>query len=238
MKYLLFTVLITLNSIAHSQWLPSTDFKNEIGRITAILNNQESIDSLVERAYQASGLLKAFDQEIGIYKEEIVQKSRNWANSFRLGVNIFSANTSYSLDNESITTIGVLPNVGLSLVIDPEKVINRKSYMRQASHKRDRSIKLQEDHKQRIRLEVLNHYYQYLSLLECLVLQEHTLNTRKQHLDVLEVEFRNGSATYDELLVVQNQYNLWEEQITKNRIATTQKRHDIEVILGLKRKAL
>ncbi|MBV6645096.1 MAG: TolC family protein [Cyclobacteriaceae bacterium] len=235
MKYLLSVTIywMLLPCIAHAQDSDSLNFELEIGRVSAIINNETILDSLVVSAHKASGLLRAFDEEIGMYEEEILQKRRNWVNSFRFGINIFSASTSYSSDNESITTLGVLSNVGLSLVIDPEKIVNRGSYVRQAQRKRDRSAMLRKDHQQRIKGAILNHYYHYLSMLECLVLQEHTLNTRKQHLAFMEVEFRNGTATYDQLLVVQNQYNLWEEQYVKSRIGAMRKRREIEVILGL-----
>lgn len=209
-----------------------SDYQQEIWRVTHIINDPIIIDSLVQRVNEYSGLLKSFDQEMLMYDEEITQKKRNWVSSFRLGLNIISADTYAGYNNESVTDLGVLPNLGVTLSIDPEKFVNRKSYVRQATNKRQRSYHLQQDHKQRLKKEVLGLYYDYFLMLETIVLKEHTLNTRKQHLDVMEVEFRGGTVTYDQVLVVQNQYNLWETEYTKSKIQALKKRSEIEVMLG------
>ncbi len=209
-----------------------SELQQEIWRVTHIINDAHILDSLVQRVYKHSGLLKAFDEEMGMYDEEVLQKKRNWVSSFRLGLNILSANTYAGYEDQSVTDIGVLPNLGVTLTIDPEKFVNRKSYVRQATNKKQRSFYLQQDHKQRLKKEILGLYYDYLQMLECIVLKEHTLNTRKQHLSYMEVAFRGGTVTYDQLLVVQNQFNLWEAEYTKSRIQARKKRSEIEVMLG------
>ncbi len=207
-------------------------YDDEIHRILDILDNEEVIDSLANRVFINSGLIHAFDEEMGMYEEEELQKSRNWFSSFRMGVSVFSANTYTGPDNESITSVGVLPNIGLSITVDPEKLVNRKSLMRMANHKRQRSYHLQADHKQRLKTEILNHYFQYLTMLECLVLKQKTLHTREQRLNVIEIAFKNGNATYDEVMVVQNQYDLWNEELTKSRIEALRKKKEIEILIG------
>ncbi len=234
MKTLLSLVLIVQLqlSLSAQELENESDYQQEIWRVTHIIKNPIILDSLVHRVHEQSGLLKSFDEEILMYDEEILQKKRNWVSSFRVGLNLISADTYAGYNNESITDVGVLPNLGVTLSIDPEKFVNRKSYVRQATNKRQRTYHIQQDHKQRLKKEILGLYYDYLMMLEGIVLKEHTLNTRKQHLNVLEVEFRGGIATYDELLVVQNQYNLWEAEYSKSRIQALKKRSEIEVMLG------
>lgn len=228
-----FVLLVLFNFGLYGQDLENeSDYQQEIWRVTHIIKDPVILDSLVQRVNEHSGLLKAFDEEMGMYDEEIAQKKRNWISSFRLGLNIISADTYAGYNNESITDVGVLPNLGVTLSIDPEKFINRKSYVRQATNKRQRSYYLQQDHKQLLKKEILGLYYDYLMMLEGIVLKEHTLNTRKQHLEVMEIEFRGGTAKYDELLVVQNQYNLWEAEYSKSRIQALKKKSEIEVMLG------
>lgn len=212
--------------------ITDTDYKQEIRRITGIIKNPILLDSLVQRGYDESGLLSAFDEEMSMYDEEIAQKKRNWLSSFRLGINIISANTYSGLNNESVTDVGVLPNLGATIAIDPEKFINRKSYVKQATNKRERSFYLQVDHKQRLKTEILGLHYDYLMMLEGILLKEQTLNTRKQLMQLIEVQFRGGTSTYDELLIVQNQYNLWEDEYSKARYQALKKRSEIEVMLG------
>ena len=227
-------IIGSFSLLANSQELKKeSDYQHEIWRVTNIINNHSILDSLVARVHEHSNLLMAFDQEIGMYEEEIIQKKRNWITSFRVGLNIFSAETYSGNNNESITNVGILPNLGVSLSIDPENFVNRKSYVRQATNKQQRSYHLQQDHKQRLKKEILGLYYDYLLMLEGLVLKEQTLNTRKQHLDYMEIEFRGGTVSYDQLLSVQNQYNLWITEFSKSRIQALKKRSEIEVMLGL-----
>lgn len=235
MKYLASIILVLqFQTGVYGQNLETqADFQHEISRVRHIIDNPPVLDSLVRLVYDQSGLLRSFDQEMGIYDEEILQKKRNWVSSFRLGLNLVSAETYVSNNDQSITNIGVLPNLGLTLAIDPEKFVNRKSYVRQATNKKQRSYYLQQDHKQRLKKEILNLHFDYLIMLECIVLKEHTLNTRKQHLSVMEVEFKGGTATYDQLLIVQNQYNLWETEYVKSKILALKRKREIEVILGL-----
>jgi outer membrane protein TolC len=232
-KLLNLAVVVLLHFGLHAQDLENeSDYQQEIWRVTHIIKDPIILDSLVQRVHEHSGLLKAFDEEMEIYDEEIAQKKRNWISSFRVGINIISANTYAGTNDQSVTDVGVLPNLGVTLSVDPEKFVNRKSYVRQAINKKQRSYYLQQDHKQRLKKEILGLYYDYLMMLEGIVLKEQTLNTRRQHLDVLEVEFRGGTATFDLILVVQNLYNLWEAEYSKSRIQALKKRSEIEVILG------
>ena len=104
--------------------------------------------------------------------------------------------------------------------------------MDQALNKRQRSYYLQQDHKQALKNEILGDYYDYLLLLESLVAKERTLITRKQHLDFMEIGFRGGTVTYDQLMVVQNQFNLWESEVIETRIEARKKKSHIQVLLG------
>ena len=231
------SVTILTGALAQVPFGESMDTKDqmrEIMKVTHILHDQDILDSLVERVYQNSGLLKSFDQEILMYEEERLQKQRNWVSSFRFGVNLFSAQTTLDGNEQSVTTLGVLPNVGLTMAVDPEKLVNRRSYIRQADNKRYRSEYLQEDHKQRLKNEILGHYYDYLTLLESVMIKEQTLETRRQHVQAMEVEFKNGDASIQELLIVENQLHLMEEDLMKANLLTLRKKSEIEVLLGLK----
>jgi outer membrane protein TolC len=220
--------------VQFSESLTSQDQMREIMKVTHILHDDDILDSLVNRVYENSGLLKSFDQEILMYEEERLQKKRNWVSSFRFGVNLFSAQTTLGSDEQSITTYGLLPNVGLTMAVDPEKLVNRRSYIRQAETKRERSANLQADHKQRLKKEILGHYYDYLTLLESVVIKEKTLETRRQHVQAMQVEFKNGDAPIQQLLIVENQLHLMEEDLMKANLLTMKKKSEIEVLLGLK----
>ncbi|MFT4738542.1 MAG: outer membrane protein TolC [Cyclobacteriaceae bacterium] len=233
-KILVVLLSLTLALTASAQTESyNEDFQKEIWRVTQIIGSPELLDSLVSRIHSSSHLIKAFDQEIAMLNEGIIQKKRDWISSFRLGLNIFSADTYVGGNNESITNVGVLPHLGATISLDPERLINRKSFVRQATNQRQRVYHLQQDHKQRLKKEIIDRYYDYLMALESIVLNEQTLNTRKQHLSMMEVEFRGGNVTYDQLLLVQNQYNIWETEYMKSKISALKKRSEINIMLSL-----
>ena len=167
-----------------------------------------------------------------LYDEEYLQKKRNWVSSFRLGVNLFSASTSLNQDDQSFTTYGVLPNVGLNLTIDPAQLVNRKSMMRQAENKKTQTFFQQEDQKQMLKVRILNLYYEYLAMLESILIRQHSLDARKQYLRVFEIDFKNGNRTLDELLVIQHQVYLAEESLMKGHVQSMKMKSEIEILLG------
>lgn len=239
MKYLIFTwmcAIWSLTAVAQEETFQITNIQTEkeILEVTYILHSEDILDSIVNRVIMNSNLLKAIDQEIMMYDEEILQKKRSWVSSFRLGVNLFSANTSLDQTNESITTYGLLPNVGLNLTIDPEKLVNRKSYMRQSANKREYSRFIKADSRQTLKKDILNHYYDYLSLLETVNIRQHGYETRKQQQEYLDSSFRNGEASYSELLIAENQVHLAKEALMKASIDAMKKRSEISVLTGLK----
>jgi outer membrane protein TolC len=217
-----------------SQLKPAAEYQSEILKVTHILDDHHILDSIVEKAYLNAPVVRAFDQEMELYDEEYLQKKRDWVSSFRLGVNIFSATTDVTSESQSVTSLGILPNLGLNLSIDPAKLVNRKSSMRQAEDKKMRSYYLQQDQKQVLKSKIVSLYYEYLSSLEASVIRQQSLDTRKQYHDVFEVEFRNGNKTYDELLSIQHQVYLAEESLMRGHIQSMKMKSQIEIYLGIK----
>ena len=208
--------------------------EQEILTVTKVLYSEEILDSLVEEMVNNSNLLHAIDQEVQMFDEEILQKKRSWVSSFRLGVNLFSANTTLDQENQSLTTYGVLPNVGLNLTIDPEKLVNRKSYVRQSTNKREYHYYMLEDSKRTLKKDILNHYFDYLALLESVNIRHHALEGRKQQRAYVEGSFRNGESTYNQLLIAENQVHLATEALMKASLDAMKKKSEISVLIGLK----
>ncbi len=206
---------------------------DEINRVSHILGKPEVLDSLVRQAINNSPTLASFEHDQALYMEEFHQKKRNWVSSFRLAVNVFSVDTR-AYGDQSVTTTGLLPNVGVSLVIDPEKFINRKSYMRQAQQKYRRSIQQQRAQQQTLKVYIANLFYEYLELLECALMKKHILETRQQHYLTSEVSFKNGSIGYENLMIIQNSVQLAEQDVLKANIQADKKLSEIEIITGIK----
>lgn len=205
----------------------------EIQRITHILNHPDVLDSLVKKAVGHSPTLKAFDHDMALYEEEYLQKKRNWISSFRMGLNVFSTNT-VAYENQSVTTTGVLQNFGVTLTIDPEKFVNRKSYMRQATQKLQRSSQQQKSQELTLKVYITNQYFDYLELLESILMKQQILETREQHYLTSEVAFKNGNIEYNNLMIVQNSVQLAQQDLIKAQIQSQKKLNEIEIILGVK----
>lgn len=210
------------------------NYQEEILAVTRILNDSATLDSLVRKAHLTAPMLRTFDEDMAMYDEEYLQKKRNWVSSFRFGVNIFSATTNLDENNQSSTTYGVLPNLGLSLTVDPSQLVNRKSMMRQAENKKNRAYYQQQDQKQLLKVQILNLYYEYLAQLESVLIRQNTLDAREQYLEVFEIDFRNGNRTLDELLVVEHQVYLAEESLIRAHILVMKMKSEIEILLGQK----
>ena len=206
--------------------------QKEILRVAHILQEPHILDSLVDKAVENSPTLKAFTHDQASIKRNIF-KEEKLGSSFRIGVNIFSVNT-VATQEQSVTTTGVLPNLGVTLAIDPEKFVNRKSYMRQAHQKYLRSVQQQGAQRQTLKVYIMNQYYEYLELLEGTLIKKHILETRQQQYLTAEVSFKNGNTQYDQLMIIQNGVQLAEQDVLKSHIQSVKKRNEIEIILGIR----
>lgn len=207
--------------------------EKELEYVTKVLQEESILDSLSQIALRNSNLLKAIDQEILMFEEEILQNKRSWISSFRFGVNMFSANTTLDENNNSVTTYGLLPTVGLNLSIDPAKLVNRKSNIRQSTTKREYSKYIQAETSQDIKAKIRNLYYEYLSSLETIHIREQALDIRLQQEAYVENKVRTGESSYEQLLIISNQVQLAKESLLTSGIEAKKKKSEIEVILGI-----
>ena len=83
-----------------------------------------------------------------------------------------------------------------------------------------------------LKVRILNLYYEYLAMLESILIRQHSLDARKQYLRVFEIDFKNGNRTLDELLVIQHQVYLAEESLMKGHVQSMKMKSEIEILLG------
>jgi len=226
-------ILITFCLGFHSLvWSQDFDYQAEMEEVTATLQDPVILDSLARKAIENSHLIKALGQEVQVFDEEVKQKKRLWLSSFRLGVNAFSANTTLDQNNQSTTTYGVLPTLGVNVSIDVEKIVNRGSYIRQSRHRREYAQQMQYETQQDIRMKIRGMYYDYLLHLETINVRQNALQMRKQQELFLKNQVKTGEATYEQLLIVSNQVHLSEEALIKARLNARKKRDEIEVFIN------
>ena len=208
------------------------DVKEEIENIESILNNEVIIDSLVNVSIRESYLLKSYHAEKLQHEENVIQEKRKWLSSLRFGVNFFNVNTTLDENNNSVTTAGLLPNLGLTIGIDPEKIINRKSYVREAQYDVTRAENRIETTKREIKGLIIDLYYKYLEALKIVEIRQNSYETQLQQVTLLEEMFRNGQSKLDELLNVQSALNLSEESVMKARLSAEKLLRQIELFIN------
>ncbi len=233
--YLLFLTVLPFGGVAQQDYMFSQkQIEQELLMISRVLHNESILDSLIETAVSNSNLLNAFDEDIRYFNEEIKQNKRSWISSLRMGVNVFSANTTTDNNNESVTTYGVLPSVGINLSLDPGKLINQRSAVKQSISRKDYSEYLKEDRKMILKKDILNLYYDYLGALETVNTRQLAYNARIQQEEYTNGLFSSGEIGYSELLIAENQVYLAKEAWINAGIDAMKKRSEITVLLGLK----
>ena len=123
-------------------------------------------------------------------KKKMYCKKRKWLSSLRFGVNFFNVNTTIDENNNSVTSAGLLPNLGLTIGIDPEKIINRKSYVREAQYDVKRAENRIETTKREIKGLIIDLYYKYLEALKIVEIRQNSYETQLQQVTLLEEKFK------------------------------------------------
>jgi len=200
--------------------------------VEILLTNESAIDSLVEFALINSYYLKSFDAELAQEYENVLQERNKWLSTFRLGINFFSINTSIDGQNQSVTTAGLLPNLGLTLGVDPEKFVNRRSYIREAQLNVERAENQLKNQRKQIRTEVVDLFYTYLEALGILQLRDVANQTQEEQLLLLTEKFKKGESRMEEVLLTQNAYNLTQEALMRAELDVRKLRRQISILIG------
>lgn len=227
MKYLL--IFLFFPMVAVAQVIDQQQISAERYRIETLLRNEASLDSLTSLAIQNSYYVKSFEQEVAQQYENKKQEKNKWYSTFRVGINFFSLNTTL-VNQESVTTAGLLPNLGLTLGIDPEKFINRRSYVREAHQNIIRAENQLKHQRRQVRQEVLALFYQYLEALGILELRYEANQNQKDHTVLLEAKFKKGESRLEDLLLSQSALILTEEALVKSQLQVQKIRQMITLI--------
>jgi outer membrane protein TolC len=226
MKSIVAVALFFLPFLGKAQ---AVDYPQERKIIEMVLASEAALDSITDQALANSYYLKSFEGELAQQYENVRQERNKWLSTFRLGINFFSVNTTTNGQDQSVTTAGLLPNLGLTLGIDPEKFINRGSYIREAQYNVVRSDNQLRHQRRQIRDEILRLYYQYLEQLSLTELHDEANQTQLAHTILMEEKFKKGEATLDEVLLNQSAYVLTQESLLKSQIGLRKLRHQIRL---------
>jgi outer membrane protein TolC len=209
---------------------PAVDTAAEKKLIEALLQNESLMDSLINRALMNSYWIKGFEAELAQQYENVTQEKNRWVSTFRMGINFFSVNTQVNANNESVTTAGILPQLGLTLSIDPERFISRKSYIREAQYNVTRAQQQVQHQRRQIRLELVQLFYQYLEMLGVLELRQTAQQTQQEQCILMEEKFKRGEEQMEAVLLNQNALLLTNESVIKAQLQTRKLKQQIEIL--------
>ncbi len=229
MRLFIFTCLLFPFAVAAQQ---DVDVAKEIEIVEVLLSTEAAIDSLVDLALLNSYYLKSFDAELAQQYENVKQEKNKWLSTFRMGINFFSLNTSVDGQNQSVTTAGLLPNLGITLGIDPEKFINRRSYIREAEYNIVRAENSLKNQRKAVRTQVVDIFYAYLEALGIAQLRESANQTQSEQVTLVTERFRKGEADMEEVLLTQNGMNLTQEAVLKAELSVRKIRRQIAIMIS------
>jgi len=208
----------------------TTDYQYEKQLIQILLQDEHALDSIVDRALNNSYTLKSLQAEVTQKQEALAQSKRSWLSSFIVGVNVFSQSTAFDETTQtSVTTAGFLPNMGVSLNVNPEKLVNLKSNARIARQDIIRAENAMKEQRRALRVFIVGKYYEYMEALNVLELRYNTYETQRESQLQAQQKFKRGEATYEEVLLAQNGLINAEESLMKAEIFTKKLKKEIQL---------
>ena len=208
--------------------------QQELAGIKALLLDINHIDTIIEKALANSYTLKLDEARIKQQHHAIKQERKSWSRSFRFGVNFFniSTNPSPADGNVSVTQASVLSNVGLTLGINPEDFINRKSRIRVAEQELE--VRSMDFHRDRRQLEafVIGKFLDYQQALEIFIIRENNLMISEENKLVADEQFRQGRISSQDYNKMLGDLMLKQEALVRAETSVMKLKKEIELIIS------
>jgi outer membrane protein TolC len=226
MKQLAFTILLfVVPLLGYSQ---AIDYQQEKQLTEVLLEDDTALDSLVEQMLRHAYGLRAVEAEL-VQKQIIVgQEKRSWLSTFTMGVSLYSQSTAFDEQNgSSVTTAGVLPNLGVSLSINPEKLINVPSNVKIAQRDVERTENTLREQRRTLKLFIINKYYEYLEALGIMELRLNVHQQQQEQAAQTRLRFERGETDLDAVLLVQNSLASTEEALMRAQMLVMKLKKEI-----------
>lgn len=229
MKLLFFIIFMgTIPNFCFPQ--DSIDYKVEKQLVEILLQDQAAIDSIVDKMLRHSYSLKSVEAEFHQKYESLSQEKRSWLSTFVIGVNLYSQSTVLDEStNSSVTTSGVLPNLGVSLNISPERIFNLQSNIRIARADVIRAENTLKEQRRALKLFILGKYYEYLEALNVLELRFNSFESQRQQVQQIKLKFERGEAALVDYLMVQNGFTSTEEALLRAKVFVLKLKKEISL---------
>ena len=224
------TILIALLTFISLTGVAQETYQDEKHLVEVLLQDTAALDTLVDQMIRHAYLLKASEAELAQKQEVIGQEKRSWLSTFIMGVSLYNQSTAYDEQSgSSVTTTGVLPSLGVSLSINPEKLINVPSNIRIAQYEATRIENTLREQRRTLKLFIINKYYEYLESLNVLELRINSHERQQQQLAHTRLKFTRGEADFAAVLLVQNGLANTEEALMRAQMLVRKLKQEISL---------
>ncbi|MEM8893543.1 MAG: TolC family protein [Bacteroidota bacterium] len=225
----LIIILFILLSATHLCAQADFDYEQEQELIDILLKDKSLLDSIVTNALANSNQNQAMQAEIMQKHELTKQERRSWLSTFQMGINFFNTSTTYDEFNRPVTRAAMLSNVGISLSINPERLINLGSRVKVAEHEIERVSQTQTEQRRILSNFITGKYYDYLEALNVIEIRSNALQNQRERLEVVTYQFTQGEAEADQLLLLENGLASLEEAFLKAKVYAMKLKAEIEL---------
>lgn len=224
-----YTILWLLSLIPQWSWgQDSVDYQMDKQLIEILLNDESALDSIVDQMLTNSYTLKSIQAELLQKQEAYTQAKRSWLSTFIIGVNLYNQTTSFDEATQtSVTTAGVLPNIGVALNVNPEKLVNLRSNARVARQDIVRAENTIKEQRRALKIFIIGKYYEYLEATNVLELRYNTYESQREIEIQTRQKFERGETTYDEVLLAQNGLINTEEAVIRAELVVKKLKREI-----------
>ena len=227
--------LVLCLAILQGRFLPGSaqevvDYQRERQLVELMLEDETVLDSLVDRMIQHAYLLKASEAEL-IQKHQMVkQEKRSWLSTFTMGISLYNQSTVYDdQSGSSVTNVGVLPNLGVSLTVNPERLVNMPSNVKIAQQDVLRIENTMKEQRRTLKVFITGKYYEYLEALNILELRISTHERQRQQATQARRRFERGEAKLEEVILAQNGLADAEESLMRARVSILKLKKEIDL---------
>ena len=204
------------------------DIQQEKQLVKLLLENTAALDTLVDQMMRNAYVLQASEAELVQKRIKVSQEKRSWLSSFTMGISLYNQSTSFDEQTgSSVTTMGVLPSLGISMSINPEKLVNVPSNIKIAQLDALRAEKTIREQRRTLKLFIVNKYYEYLEALNVLELRINAHARQRQQTEQVKMEFERGEADLSGLLQGQNGLANAEEALMKAEMTVLKIKQEI-----------
>ena len=204
------------------------DIQQEKQLVKLLLENTAALDTLVDQMMRNAYVLQASEAELVQKRIKVSQEKRSWLSSFTMGISLYNQSTSFDEQTgSSVTTMGVLPSLGISMSINPEKLVNVPSNIKIAQLDAMRAEKTIREQRRTLKLFIINKYYEYLEALNVLEMRINAHERQRQQTEQVKMEFERGEADLSGLLQGQNGLANAEEALMKAEMTVLKIKQEI-----------